>query len=591
MDIIDTQFKLSYDFLDTSAKLDVTYTTSNNESFADLSLFQNADPVDYPKYMTFEHNFSHLDGSMAEFVKFPDIPFYNTAMSDENGDFETPQVLHCSFTRNHSSSGLSFVFAEDQPVTLKITWYDRTHVIIAGNEFTINKKEVEVAYPVENYMYIDIQFLKTLPQRNVKLLMIEYGNRYHFTEEDIIDASLVLEMDPISSKLPIDTLKFSIWDKDNKFNLGNGKGLHYYIQYSQELMPVEEVRGEDVYLGKYYINTYSSTENKVEFNCTSFLGLLDNITYYKGDVYTNGITALALFNSIIGDMDVDIFSVPTFELADDLKNVVLYGALKPQSFRSVLKELCFALSACIYHTYDPETKVETYHIKRKNNLSQGIIERQTKISTKATKKEYVNKVTVKYNTYTQKSSTSEITKGTYPAGDTLITFNSPYTSVTASAGTIIERGKFYCILRLAAETYVTLSGIGFESKTENASAQLGTQDEAIGNLDSEKSFIAQLANYDLSLQIANNILSYYKYYIKLDIKHLYNNEKIQDTYTVQNPQPGYDAFVGNFEKINLDLVNGYVATSSLSCVYNKPGKYYYASAANKELLPVDNFII
>ena len=572
MDIIDTSFEVEYDLVDTTAAQDATVVCSNNASFADASLLNVG--TEFGKYMTLEHNFSVLDGSLLEFPTSPQVAIFSDSMSDENGEFVSNPTIDITFTRNHSSVGLTLNFIEDYPLECIIYWYNADDDLLTKKRFELDKLEKELFNPVKNYRHIKIEFTKTIPYRYVKVNSIIYGIEFKFTEKEIISAKLNEEMDMVSDKISVNTLEFSIYDALDDFNLGNADGLHAYIQSRQVIYAYENVRGERIFLGKFFVNKFSSDKGLIKFTNTSALGLTDN-DFYKGDVY-NGTPAGDVFDIILPQC-----GITDYEIDSEVLNTPIYGALKPMSGRKALRELLFVTQSVIDTSRQNGVK-----IYRKEKAIKDKIGRDIKISTKVTKQDYVSGISVNYNTYKIKAASSQITKGIYPVGDNLITFKAPYTNITATSGTIIESGKFYCILRMTTQEEVTLSGIGYDVVKSSASANVAEIEG--GSSENIKTFTSELANYELALDLANALLKYYSYNLKIEIQYLARGEQINSWTIIENPDSRYDDYVGTFESIVTDLTGGFVSTAKLVGYYNL-SNYYYRTG--NELITNDNFII
>lgn len=528
MDIIDTSFYTEYDLADTTASKDATIAYEN---------------------------------------------FGITAGDD--GTFSSNPKATITFTTTHSSIGFTIKFSDSYPTACTATWYNLSGELMTSESFTISSQVQFFSKAVDNYGKIVIEFTKGVAGKTVNISSIEYGITKSWDETVIGSGTLVEQQDMISDQLPINTLDFEVLDENSEFNLGNENGAHQFIQPLQVIRPYEYIRGTKHYLGKYFLDTYSYDENVIKFSAVNYMGLLDKITYYKGDVY-NGTTAGTIIDSIMKTAGVTDYTVD-----DETYATPMYGALKPMTCREALREVLFTSQSVV--NVSRNDKIEIY--KRTNSVSRTL-DKSVKISTKATKKEYVSGIEIKYNEYTLDSDTSEILTGSYDAGDNLITFDSPYADITTSAGIIKESGKFYCILTLTATTAVTISGKQYNSNS--FSVTYNTTLPESGEPINIKSLSSELANHTLAYKIATDVMDYYNYRLQLDIEFLADTEDITQWYEIENPEDAFSNYLAGFESISTDLTNGFVSTATMSGYYNYKFSRYYAG---DELYGDDNFIL
>ena len=528
MDIIDTSFYTEYDLADVTASEDATITYEN----------------------------------------------FDTVAADD-GSFTSNPKATITFTKSHSSIGFTIKFSNTHPTACKVTWYNLGGESMTSDTFTISSLIQFINKAVDNYGKIVIEFTKGTAGNAVSIRDIEYGITKSWDENVIGSGTLVEQQSMISDQLPINTLDFEVLDEDGEFNLGNENGAHQFIQPLQVIRPYEYIRGKKHYLGKYFLDTYSCDQNIIKFSAVNYMGVLDKITYYKGDIY-NGTKASVLIDSIMKTAGITDYSVDS-ETAD----TPLYGALKPMTCREALREVLFACQSVV--NVSRNDKIEIY--KRTNTVLRTI-DKSVKISTKATKKEYISGVEIKYNEYTPDSQSSSILTGSYDAGDNLITFSSPYSEITTTAGAIKESGKFYCILTLPSTTTITLSGKQY--KSTSFSVTYNTTLPESGEPINIKSLSSELANHTLAYKIATDVMDYYNYRLQIDIQFLADTEDITKWYEIENPEDNYNNYLAGFESISTDLTNGFVSTATMSGYYNYKFSRYYAG---EELFGDDNFIL
>lgn len=572
MNIIDTLFKVEYELIDVTAAEDANESSSSVKSFSDISLLSEG--TNFDNEGTLEKNFFILDGSFSEFEDDPEVAFFSTEMSDINGDFDNNPTFEIDFTMNHSSAGFTLYFADDYPSECIITWFDSSGSMLQKYTQKITGKIQIVYWGVENYTKLRFEFTKANPYRYIKLNKILFGIIQNWDETNISSGKLVEDASMISDSLAINTLDFDFVDVTDNYNLGNSTGIHKYIQRGQRVHPYEVVRGNSQYLGDYYIDTFSESTGLISFSTINILGLMDTIQFVKGDIY-NGVRAEVVLKQIFNTCGID-----TWESTDEINDTLLYGSLAPMTCREALKEVLFATQS-----YLDCTRRSGFALIKKGKYIANNITRNDKISTKVTKREYVSGVDVQYTEYIAKTDTSEIVKGTYDAGYNLITFSSPYQNIAASEGTITEYGKYYCILYLEGETYVTLTGTGYDSNQITTSY---SQVLSAGESENVKSFTSALCNLQMAKSLAQKIYEYYAYRLELEIQYLADDEVIKYWGNIENADKSFKDYIAGFESMQTDLTNGFVTTAKLVGYYDYSGEEIYTG---DELYCGDNTIM
>lgn len=556
-----TSFEVVYDLKDTTALQDSIPSTMDNQSFAEENLLKQN--TEFPDYGTLEEDYFVLDGSMPELPDEPDgIPFWSSALSDSNGNFQNNPVLTVLFTQNHTSTGLTFHFIGELPLQFQVRWYDLSDNMIALKSFQPDSQDYYARNLVENYGRLEIEFQKAKPYRYVKLWGIDYGVIVTWGENDIKTASLVEETDPISNTLKINKLTFQFVDKVNEFNLANSEGLHKALQKKQHIEPYEIVDGERMYLGRYFLTTPSSDKSIAKMEATDYIGLLDDTDFKDGRVY-NGEPA--------GNVLADIFAgtgIP-YEVSKDVAETPLYGWLKIQTRRKALREVLFACGAVA-----ETARRDDVWIYKPTRLIQSDIPRSRKFSTATKQDTYISEVSIKFTEYTEGAEEKELVKETtYPAGVNEVKFNSPVSALRVSTGEVVEAKTNYIIFRLTEEAAVTIYGKQYSKQDITVSSDVGQL--KAGENPKAKSFSGTLFNYAQAKVISQAILDYYQLSLILNIKYLAGQERPGQWAAVENTLVGRGGYAAGLESIKTDLIGGYISTAQLRGYYRYVSEYYY----------------
>lgn len=556
-----TRFEVIYDLKDTTALRDSIPSTIDNQPFATEN-FLKQNTV-FPDYGTLEQDYFLLDGSLPELPDVPEgISFWSSELSDSEGNFLNNPVLTILFSKNHTSTGLTFHFIGELPLQFQVRWYDLSGNMISLKSFHPDSRDYYARNLVENYGRLEVEFQKARPYRYVKLWGIDYGVIVTWGENDIKTASLVEETDPTSNTLKINKLTFQFVDRANEFNLANSEGLHKALQKKQHIEPYEVVDGERMYLGRYFLTTPSSDKSLAKMEATDYIGLLDDTDFKDGRVY-NGEPA--------GNVLADIFAgtdIP-FEVAEDVAATPLYGWLKIQTRRKALREVLFACGAVA-----ETARRDNVWIYKPTRLIQSDIPRSRKFTTATKQDTYISEVSIKFTEYAEGTEEKELVKETtYPAGLNEVKFNSPVSGLRISSGEVVEAKTNYIIFRLPEEAAVTIYGKQYSKQDITVSSDVGQL--KAGENPKSKSFSGTLFNYAQAKVISQAILDYYQLSLILNIKYLAGQERPGHWAAVENTLVGRGGYAAGLESIKTDLTGGYISTAQLRGYYRYVSEYYY----------------
>jgi len=357
-----TKASIQFGFVDVTAKADSGLTVNNQQEFVNLEDLKKDDIVE-TKYGTLEKNQFALDGS---FELMPDnlknMCWWSKQMSDENGNFETPLTLEIDFTETHSSLGLTFLFSEtgDYCNNLNIKYYDKDNNLISNVNFAPDNYKYVANNIVENYTKIVITFYSTNnPCRYLKLYQILYGAEKTFEGDSLKSASILEEVDLLSSEIPINTLDFTIYSADDDFNILNPQGVYTLLQQRQKLEVTEILIKENkrIPMGTFYLDTWKNKNDKqMDISAIDLVGVIDK-TDFSGGIYEN-VTAAELLEEIFTSAGL---SGDDYEIQEDLKTIILNGYLPICTHRKALQQVVFAIGAV--SDCSRSSKIRIYTVK------------------------------------------------------------------------------------------------------------------------------------------------------------------------------------------------------------------------------------
>lgn len=561
---MNTEFSVEYHLVDTTALQDAFESTLSNAAFGNLALIKN--DVQAPNYGTLEQNFFVLDGSINEFPDNPaDLVYFSDKQSDQNGIYENEQSVMVRFTQNHTSAGLTLKFLDLYPWELEIFWYDLDGRLKTKRKFYPDNLEYFCEHQVEDYGSIKIVFLKALPWHNAKLQYIKYGTSIIWDSDNIKSGKVISETDPISDRIVTDKLTFDFVDKNDSFNLGNPGGLHKTFQRKQEMDAYENVAGEKMLMGTFFLQSFSASNNLCKMEAIDLKGMLGSVDFTEGRIY-DGDKAGGVIAEIMAAAGIEDYAVDE-ETADTL----LYGTLGIQTCQKALREVLFACGSIVRTSR--QTGLSVCKISRESQLK---IKRGRKFETTVQADRYVSDVSVKYKTWRLEDKVTELAKGTYEEGTHMIRFSAPAANLTVNVGRIRKQMPYYVILEVPAQTRAEIVVSGQKYAGEELAATSSIEKIKSGEVRNTKTFSGSLLNFESAKQKANSILDYYQLQQIIKTKHMTGEERDGDWVEIENQSKNHGGFAAAIESVTTDLTGGFISTTKCRGYYKNLTETYFA---------------
>lgn len=574
-----TEFEVLYELVDVDAASDASYSAQNIKSFSKLPLLNEMVP--FTDYITLEHNYSIMDGTMPEFPDTPptNIPFFSSKTSGMTGrwsDTKRP-TLDIRFDDVHSSYALTLYLLNTDIKKAKVTWY-QNNVILTQAECTIDDLGI-IHQGVEEYNRILIEFSESVPDRYVKLYGIYYGVKLVWDETVIKSGNMTKDIDIISEKLPSDSLNFEIIDVNfGDLNLGNPDGIHNYFQKNQPLYAYEWLNENKLPIGKFFLKEYLHESNVGRLNCVSYIDIMEDIPFNLGKLYY-GVKAGKLLEQIF-----EVVGIEHYQIDPGTYNQLLYGTLKPDSCREALRQVLFACQSII-DTSNPD-KV---YVQKLSTTIAGTVKRSTKFNTAVRRSDYISGVKLTYPVFKKLDEVTPITEDTlYEKGEHIIVFDGPYDDVQFSSKYAIyniEIGTYFVKFTAGQDVTISLTGKGYIETTNSVQR---TRKLEAGKFENIKEFDTTLCNYTTAKELAQLLLSYFSLDMEVTIKALATDVDIEHRYIVENNNPKYNDYVGVYSQRTFDLVGGFIQDSTLSMTFlTDANKIYFDREAGLEEIFLD----
>lgn len=500
--------KIIYDDIALGAKEDAEYTVSDNGHLDDMS-----QSYEFPDTALMFPEYSLLDGTYRNARVLQNIGYMSSAISDEDGVFETPPVLTATFTEKYSSVGLTLTFndySEDYCSEVEIIWYQD------GSEI-----ERETFYP-DSYQYfcytqvnffdkIEIIFKKTSkPFRPVFLTDIYYGLERIFLDDEVKDIDCILEVSPISEELSINTLSFTVRSKTS------------YVFAFQRKQRIRLFFDEGI-IGTFYLqNGKQESVTDYYIESSDAIGILDNANF-NGGIYS-GITAADLIDEIFeGEEELEYF------VDDSLRVKTLTGYLPVSTKREALAQVAFAIGAEVSTAYD--TRVYLY--PRKLQQTSSFTKSQIFTGLTVDHDDIVTGIRLYVHDYVPINESEELYNDVLN-GTAEVVFSEPHHDLTISGGTIVAQGNNYATIS-GTGANVVLSGKKYDHRTNT---MLKENPNISRNKNVYEVKDATLVSASNAQEVLNRVYDYYQQNESVSCRVVIDEEQLGDVVGVDTDFAG-----------------------------------------------------
>lgn len=560
-----TQAKIIFGLYDLTAKEDSSLNTSDKQNFSNLEELKQ-DIVKETKYATLENNFFNLDGSkiLLNSDVGTGIGLCSKSMSDKTGIFENSPNLIINFETEHSSNGITFQFSEDNYCNdLNIKFYNND-TLLEDMDFQPNESTYFCSVIVQKYNKLEITFRKThIPYRYLKLINIIYGQNKVFEPNEIVSANILEEVNLLSDEVSINTFEFSIYSRDEAFNMLNPKGVYKLLQTRQMFKVYETNEDKEIDMGTFYLDEWKNeTEAISNMKAIDLIGVMDKTTFYGGIYYNKPV-----FNIITEIIDSANIRPKYIEIDEELKTIILSGHIPICTHREALQQVLFVIGAVadcsrsdkikIYKVNESSLNLQKISYSRKKQDSEIVELNDIVTGVQTTAHKYL------YNTDSQiYSEQEELFNNELDVGEQFITFSDPVygIDVTGSNIHVDELNCNYIKLTIYQKTNVLVTGYKYKHVTQVYESKINDDNSDKENI--LKVTDATLIDVTNAQEIADRILKFYQKTYKLSVDFKLNDEQIGDVAIVETLYN--QKLKGNINKLDIDLTGGFVASTTIT---------------------------
>ena len=362
------QAKVSFEILAVEAYEDASFVVSGEAPISRLSQAINKIREMSRKYATYESDYFRLDGTFyippKENEGDSELGWWSDVISDQDGIFATRPTITFTFTKPHSSIGLTFTFdnqAEEYPSEFSVKTYSATDVLLVSQTITNNSSSVYYFdVPLDNYKKIVIEIIKwAKPYRRARLVEVDFGVVREYTGDKLISFKVIEEMDLLTSTVPSNEMQFVLDNSDQLFNILNPNGIYRYLVPNQEMtaqigLLIGENKYEWIPMGKYFLTEWTVEEGAMT---STFVGR-DIFTKLEAVDYTTLLQDTNLY-----DLAEDILiksEVEKYQIDETLKLIPTKGFVEPIKVRQALQMIAIAGRCVVRQVRDGAIVIEHF---------------------------------------------------------------------------------------------------------------------------------------------------------------------------------------------------------------------------------------
>lgn len=240
-----------------------------------------------------------------------------------------------------------------------------------------------------------------------------------FSEDEVHEAECVQEIHPLSLELPISTLEYSIRNVNQQFSPFDEGVL---LERRLPQLAYEQV-GETLELvGRFFLDEWRNrNENMVWFRAVDYIGLLEEFNF-DGIFWDQPITLNSALQQILGPINVP------YSVSSEIANSPISGWIAPGSYRSALRQVCFAARAMALTAGRQNIRIEPIRIPESTfdlfvPNTQRVDDTEVELALQITGVELLS------HNYTQGTEEVVVFEEVLPPGQHKIVFQEPFFNI------------------------------------------------------------------------------------------------------------------------------------------------------------------
>lgn len=342
-----SQFQARLEMLDRGVEHDSTIEQTNKAVFS-TSVFDKAHECDY---LTFEKDYMMVGGNALILPEsnYMANGFVSSSLTNGTGVFDSIPTISFEFDTMKSFVGMTYTFAKTYPKQIRVTAYLNNEIV---KQMIVEPDALEYVDEKNHVPECDKVIFEFLSMgdayRRLRISRMVFGLVKVFTNADVLSTHHDIQVDPISSSLPSNTLTMTVLNFDKDYNPDNPHGMWEYFRNG---LPLQVrygtlVDGVTEWVDCAYLflsDAPTARENTATFQASDTISYLTD-TYYKGLYRENGISLYELAVDVLTDAGVNEYELPIV-----LKDVKTYAPMPVLTHRECLQLIANA-GRCVLYT-------------------------------------------------------------------------------------------------------------------------------------------------------------------------------------------------------------------------------------------------
>jgi hypothetical protein len=299
-------YAVRFEVINNKAQDEAIASAQEDTQISRIAQVTNRNPNEAMNFASFEPGGWPLDGSVVIPPRPDEMPeavigLVMPDLSDENGYYDTPQVITLTTQGTYNLLAVTLDFGFSPAADFDIDLYDvatlRYHHEVRGN----NNRRYLMRQAVNNVNKIVITITRSaIPFRKARLVECLFGVSLQYDKSTGYGLGITEVIDPLNERVPASDMRLTVDNFAQEFNLFDPTSLYAFFQDRQELIPRIGAQMADgtmgyVPMGKYYLQRPQLKGNlsKLELKAVNLLGVLAESAYTKGVYKTASLAEFA----------------------------------------------------------------------------------------------------------------------------------------------------------------------------------------------------------------------------------------------------------------------------------------------------------
>ena len=403
------------------------------------------------------------------------------------------------------------------------------------------------------------------------------GDFVNFVRDQIVDASIVEEINLVSVELSVNALEFTVNNSVESFNMFNGE-IYTKLKEHLEIEVYEYIDNTSVYIGLFYLKTWKNlSDTQIKFTAVDIVGILAD-TDFEGIFWDTPVTLTEAMGDVFNPISVE------FEIDSSIASRTISGWIAPSTYRDALQQICFAGRAVPLTARTNKLSLQPINLP--------IAYRDYVITTSEAKQNEieVNQITSRIEIISHNYSESGVLETIFDkyleAGSHKIVFDKPYYGIVidgagyvpAALGTedgnflgtednnYFEAGGDFTLgsnsvyINITEGAQITITGYAWlDSKRSFTFNETGT--ETVKNKRNLLIQDATLVNSDRAQDVLDGLRDFYRLRYLQDVTFLPSEIKVTDI--VLSDAFNSQRIIGSITKSELNLTGGFLSNSKV----------------------------